>query len=565
MFVAPNALGNVTITATSVADPTGSASATLAVTDLTGVTTYHNDSSRDGANTHEFALTTSSVNPATFGKLFSCPVDGAIYAQPLWVANLMIGTTKHNVIVIATQHESVYAFDADAIPCSTLWHANLLDNSHGGTASESSVPSAAGGLVGSGYGDIAPEVGITGTPVIDPVSANLYVVSKSVIPGTTPAFFQRLHALDLTSGAEKPSGPKTIGAAVPGTGYDASGGNITFNPQTQNVRAGLALVNGIIYICWASHEDKDFYHGWVIAFSASNLSQLNVFNGTANGNKGGIWMAGGAPAADAANNLYLITGNGDYDGAFDYGDSILKLSSSLALVDSFTPSVQLTLDQQDLDLGAGGAAILVDLPNAPAGFQHLLVGGGKGPGLNGEVYLANRDQLGHYNVNDSGIVQEFPLGNPVLATPAFWQNKLYLAGAGGHLAAFTIDPALGQFSNPASPNQSAAIYNFPGATPSISASGTTNGIVWALDNSQYCTQQSPGCGPAVLHAYDATSLTTELWNSSQGAGNTAGNAVKFTVPTVANGKVYIGTRGNDTGTGTSSILGELDVYGLLPN
>jgi len=279
-FVAPNLVGNVTVTATSVADATKSASAMLAVTDLNGVTTYHNDLSRDGANTHEFALTTSSVTPVTFGKLFSCTVDGAIYAQPLWVANLPIGATKHNVIVAATQHESVYAFDADASPCSTLWHANLVDAAHGGTAGEGSVPSAPGGLVGSGFGDIVPEVGITGTPVIDPSTNTLYVVSKSVIP-SGPTFFQRLHALDLKTGAEKFSGPVLIAASVAGTAPDAnSSGQIPFDPQNHNQRAGLALVNGVVYIAWASHEDHDQYHGWIMGYNASTLAQTTVLNVT---------------------------------------------------------------------------------------------------------------------------------------------------------------------------------------------------------------------------------------------------------------------------------------------
>jgi chitodextrinase len=579
-FIAPNAVGNVTITATSVADATKSVSATLAVTDLTGVTTYHNDLSRDGANTHEFALTTSTVRPATFGKLFSCPVDGAIYAQPLWVANLTVGTTQHNVIVVATQHESVYAFDADASPCSTLWHANLVDAAHGGTAGEGSVPSAPGGLVGSGFGDIVPEVGITGTPVIDPTTNILYVVSKSVIRAATPSFFQRLHGLDLTNGAEKLNGnkPVTISGSVPGTALDAnSSGQIPFDPQNENQRAGLTLVNGVVYIAWGSHEDRDQYHGWIIGYNASTLAQIPgaVFNTTPNAistfsyARGGIWMAGGAPAADASNNLYLITGNGTYDGITNFSDSVLKVStgSGLALTDWFTPSDQSVLDGNDLDLGSGGAAVLVDQAAGPV--KHLLIGGGKhGSGSDGQIYVLNRDLMGQFTSADSGVVQMFPLNFNIFATPVFWHNNLYVAGVGGSLTAFSFNPATGQF-NPAPTSQSPTAYGFPGATPSVSSNGSTNGIVWAIDSSNYCTLQSRGCGPAVLHAYDATSLATELWNSSQRAGDVAGIAVKFTVPTVANGKTYIGTRGNDCGptcaVPTPAITGELDVYGLLPN
>jgi hypothetical protein len=575
-YVAPNAAGNVSVTATSLADATKSASATIAITDLTGVTTYHNDLSRDGANTHEFALTTSSVKGGTFGKLFSCPVDGAIYAQPLWVANLTINSVKHNVAIVATQHESVYAFDADAGSCSTLWHVSLVDNSHGGVAAEVSVPAGPGGLVGSGFGDIAPEVGVTGTPVIDASTNTLYVVSKSVITAG-PTFFQRLHALDLATGSEKLGGPTPISASVNGTAPDAVAGKVSFDPQNQHQRAGLALVNGIVYIAWASHEDHDQYHGWIMGYNASTLGQIPgaVFNTTPNTistfaySRGGIWMAGGAPAADASNNLYLITGNGTYDGIANFSDSILKFStaSGLALTDWFTPSDQSTLDSFDLDLGSGGAVVLVDQTIAP---KHLLIGGGKhGSGSDGQIYVLNRDLMGQFTITDGGIVQKFPLNVSIFATPAFWQNNLYVAGAGGAVTAFSFNPATGQF-NPTPSSQSASSYGFPGATPSVSSNGSANGIVWAIDNSKYCTPQSPACGPAVLHAYNATNLATELWNSSQGAGNTAGNAVKFTVPTVANGKVYIGTRGNDCGPTCAvppvqTIPGELDVYGLLPN
>jgi hypothetical protein len=579
-FVAPNAAGNVTITATSAADATKNASATLAVTDLTGVTTYHNDLARDGVNSHEFALTPSNVRTATFGKLFSYSVDGAIYAQPLWVANLTIGGAKRNVVIVATQHDSVYAFDADN-PVA-LWHANLLDSNHGGTAGETSVPSGpsgSGSLVGSGFGDIAPEVGVTGTPVIDPSTNTLYVMSKSVIPAATPSFFQRLHALDLKTGAEKFSGPVPISASVPGTAPDANpSGQIPFDPQNHNQRAGLALVNGVVYIAWASHEDHDQYHGWIMGYSASTLAQAPgaVFNTTPNAvatfsySRGGIWMSGGAPAADSSNNLYLITGNGTYDGSTNFSDSVLKFSTAtgLTLTDWFTPSDQSVLDMNDLDLGSGGAALLVDQTTGPV--RHLLIGGGKhGSGSDGQIYVLNRDLMGQFTNTDGGVVQKFALNSTIFATPVFWQNTLYVAGAGTSLTAFSFNPAVGQFNGSPS-SQSASSYGFPGATPAVSSNASANGIVWAIDSSKYCTTQSPACGPAVLHAYDATNLATELWNSSQGAVNGAGNAVKFTVPTIANGKVYIGTRGNDCGPGCSvpaiaTIPGELDVYGLLPN
>jgi chitodextrinase len=560
-YVAPSSAGNVSVTATSVADSSKRASATLAVTDLTGVTTYHNDLSRDGANTHEFALTTSNVKTATFGKRFSCTVDGAIYAQPLWVANLTVGGAKHNVVIVATMHESVYAFDADASPCSTLWHVNLVDIAHGGTAGETSVPSGhIGGLVGNGFGDIESEVGITGTPVIDPATSTLYVVSKSVNAATQ--FFQRLHALDMTTGNEKLNSnkPVLISASVPGNAPDASpSGQVAFDPLNEHQRPGLALVNGVVYVAWAAHEDHDPYHGWVIGCNASTLAQVPnaVFNttpNTVNGAtyaRGGIWMGGGAPAADASNNLYFITGNGTYDGLNNFGDSILRLSTAggLAATDWFTPNDQAILDQNDTDLGSGASTILVDLPLAPV--HQLLIGGGK----EGTLYLLDRTNLGHFTPTNSGVVQSFPASNGIFATPAFWQNKLYYAADGDTLKLFTLDPTLGLFTpiaGPSASSHSSNSFGFPGSTPSVSAAGTVSGIVWALDNSQYGFPAGSN-GAAVLHAYDATNLNTELWNSSQVVGDKAGNAVKFTVPTVANGKVYIGTRT------------ELDVYGLKPN
>jgi hypothetical protein len=575
-YTAPSVAGVYTITATSVSNTAISASLLVAVTDLSGVLTYHNNLSRDGTNTHEFALTSSIVTTATFGKLFSCTTDGAIYAQPLWIPQISIASVKHNVVVVATQHESLYAFDADTAPCTTLWHANLIDSTHGGTSGETSVPSGVGGLVGSGLGDITPEVGVTGTPVIDPTTQTLYVVSKSVIP-SGPTFFQRLHAIDLTTGNEKFSGPVTISASVPGTADGST--TVTFNPRQENQRPGLALVNGVVYIAWASHEDKDPYHGWVIGYTASTLVQAPnaVFNSTPNFNaafgysRGGIWMSGGAPAADSSGNLYLLTGNGAFDAntnGGNYGDSTLKLStaSGLSVADWFTPMDQRTLDLGDQDHGAGGAAILVDQPSAT--YPHLVIGGGKA----GVLFLMNRDNLGHFSSSTNNVLQQLVVGPNIYATAAFWNNSLYIAaatdgGSGGPLKHYSFNTTTEQF---AATSQTSLVYNFPGPTPSLSSNGSAQGIVWALDNSKYCTPgNNSGCGSAVLHAYDATSLATELWNSTQAAGNRdqAGNAVKFTVPTVANGRVYIGTRGNNVGgTGSSTTVpGELDVYGLLPN
>jgi len=330
----------------------------------------------------------------------------------------------------------------------------------------------------------------------------------------------------------------------------------------QNQRPALALANGVVYIAWASHEDTGPYYGWVMGFNAATLAQTAVLNVTPNVGYGGIWMGGGGPSVDSGNNLYLITGNGIFDVTNktapnnDYGDSFLKLTSGLSVSQYFTPSDQANDNASDADFGSGGSAILVDQPAGPV--QHLVIGGGK----DGYLYLLNRDAMG--GLGDANAWQRFNFGSPIFATGAFWNDTFYMAGVSGHLQAFSFNTTTGQF-NTANVLQSAETYGFPGSTPSVSASGTTNGIVWALDNSNYCTNQSPGCGPAVLHAYNASNLATELWNSTMGTGNEAGNAVKFTVPTVANGKVYVGTRGNNTGGSTTSttVPGELEVYGLL--
>jgi hypothetical protein len=332
-------------------------------------------------------------------------------------------------------------------------------------------------------------------------------------------------------------------------------------------------VNGKVYIAWASHCDIGPYQGWLFSYSASDLTVApSVFTSAPHAPtsvESGIWMAGGAPAADTSNNVYLITGNGTFDANSttspndDYGDSILRLSttSGISVADYFTPSNFASLQTSDQDLGSGGAAILLD---QTTGVQHLLIGGGKG----GILFLLNRDNMGHNTSNNSGAVQQITTGAGSFSTPVFWQNRLYFVGAGSSVQSFTFNPTTSQFTTPAT-SQSADGFGFPGATPSLSASGSaTNGIVWALNNQSYCTAQSGSCGPTILRAYDATNVATELWTSSGSVGDKAGNAVKFTVPTVANGKVYIGTRGNDcrtTCTTTPTTPGEIDVYGLKPN
>src|ERR1035438_3840212 len=542
LYTPPAAGGTHNVTATSVALSTSSASVSVAVSDLAGVFTYHNDVSRDGADTQEYALTAATVGTATFGKLFSCAVDGAVYAQPLWVPGLTIGGGSHNVLFVATQHDSLYAFDADATPCVTYWQAKLLDTLHGGTANETPI---IWNDVGNCFGDIYPQVGVTGTPVIDPGTNTIYLVSSSEVgtvggncsyaPGT---FFRRLHALDLATGSEKFNGPVSITASVPGVGD--GGTTVNFDPQKHHQRSGLALAGGTVYVPWSAHEDATPYHGWLMGYSASDLSQApSVFNTTPNGGLGGIWAAGGAPAIDSGGDVYLSTGNGIFDANSttspftDYGDSILRLHPdrkstlnglNLSLAGWFTPYDQATLAQYDADLGSGAVVLLPDQTSGP---EHLLAQLGK----EGVVYLIDRDNMGQFNPTDnSQILQSFSgTSGGFWGAPAFWQNGLYFAGAYDFLKVYSFDPSTGLFNTTAS-SQSGNAFSFPDATPSISSQGASSGIVWAIDASLY-GYASPNAagglncyavpvpsactGPAVLHAYDATNLATEYWNSTQ--------------------------------------------------
>jgi hypothetical protein len=574
-LTAPQSAGVYTVTATSVTNPKVSASIQIGVTDLAGVYTYHDDLARDGANQQEYALTPGNVNSSSFGKLFSCTVDGAVYAQPLWVANLTVNGAVHNVVFVATEHDSLFAFDADASPCEQLWQVSLIDTSHGGTGDETTVPAGpSGNLVGKGDGDLTPEAGITGTPVIDPTTDTLYVVTASMNAAGT-SFYQRLHAINVATGAEQPGSPVQIAASFPGT--SAGGTTASFNSQTENQRAGLTLFDGTVYVAWGSHEDGPPYSGWLMGYTynGSSFTQTYVLDAGPNTGQVGIWMSGSAPAADEQGRLYVLTGNGGFDATSstapnnDYGDSLLQLSPSLQVLGYFTPSDQQSDDMYNNDFGSGGAAILADLP-AGSPVTHLVIGGGK----DGNLYVLNRDALGGYG--DSNAWQEISIGTEGsldAATPgviftvgAIWNDIYYLAGVDEPLQAYQLDPSTAQLSLASTATTPSGGYGYPGSTPSISASGSQNGVVWVLDDSQYCTPASPGCGPAVLHAYEATNVATELWNSAESSSDQAGNAVKFTVPTIANGKVYIGTRGNNTGGayGSTSASGELDVYGLKP-
>jgi hypothetical protein len=496
------------------------------------VLTYHNDNARTGQNLQEQALTPGNVNVSQFGRLFSLPVDGYLYAQPLYVPNVSIGGRLHNVVYVATEHDSVYAFDADSSSSTPLWHTSFIDPVAGVTTVPSDDVSC---------DDLVPEIGITGTPVIDATAGILYVAAKTKENGS---YVFRIHALAIASGAEAIA-PVEIQATVAGTGDGNDGnGHVAFDPLWAHQRAALLLSNGALYVAFASHCDNGPYHGWVLAYSASTLNLLAAFNATPDGNTGGIWQSGGAPAADAAGNVYVITGNGTFDadvGGSDLGDSFIKLNGgTLATSDYFTPYNQATLAAADVDLGSGGPLLL---PDQAVGPPHLMLSAGK----EGTIYVLDRDTMGHFHSgDDSQIVQSMAneLGS-LFGTPAYFNNAIYFATGSYGLRAFALSNGqislLGQ-------GQPTVPYGFPGATPVISANGSADGIVWTLQTDQYDTS-----GPAVLHAYTAADVSVELYNSGQNSTrDDPGPAVKFTVPTVANGKVFVGTQN------------QLSVYGLLP-
>jgi hypothetical protein len=511
-------------------------------TSYTGTFTYHNHNARTGENLNETVLTWANVNQAQFGKKFSYPLDGIAYASPLYVANVSIfGQGVHNVVYVATEHDSVYAFDADGLSPNLFWKMSFIDPAAGVTT----VPAADTGECC----DIAPEIGITGTPVIDQATGTLYVVAKTkeVVGGTT-TYVQRLHALDITTGAEKFGGPMVIQAIVPGTGDGNDGhGNVPFNALRENQRPALLLSHGVVYIGFASHGDNPPYHGWVLGYDAHTLQQVMAYNDTPNGSDGGIWQSGGGLAADSAGNIFFVTGNGTFDantGGVDYGDSVEKISPSGSVLDYFAPHDQATFLAGDLDLGSCDALLL---PDQAGSHPHLLVTAGK----NGTIYLIDRDNMGHFNLNDdSQIVQSLPniFPNPGgilggnFSVPVYFNGFVYFSPVAGTIQAFQLSNGLLSI---APTSQSVATYAFPGGMLAISANGTTNGILWAVQRVNATT-------PGVLHAYKATDLGVELYNSDQASGSrdTLDIAAKFNIPLVANGKVYVAS------------VSQLTVYGL---
>ena len=525
------------------------------------VLTQHYDIARTGANTSETILTPANVNTSQFGKLFSYPVDGYVYAQPLYVPGVTMGAgtpqagTKHNVVFVATENDSVYAFDADsnspAANASPLWRVTLLDAAHG------AAPGARVMLSSdiTNQGDIVPVVGITSTPVIDPATGTLYVVGKTKENNT---YVQRLHALSITNGAEKFGGPVKLQASVQGTGTGSVGGTLNFDPYWQHQRPGLLLLHGIVYIGFGAHEDLGPWHGWILAYNAATLLRTGVWCSTPNGSDGGIWAAGTGLAADVPDptghpfgRLFASTGNGSFNAAANYknfGDSVLRLdlangaptmttASGTTVGDAFTPLDQAWLDNQDLDQGSGGTMVL---PSAASGSQRLLVQAGK----TGRIYVVNRDSMGGYHPTNKVDPQQKASVTTVYSAPAYWNGRVYFWASGDHLRAYSF--ANGVMSS-TSTSASAAVSNFPGSTPTISSNANANGIVWNILSQNYASK-----GHATLDAHDASNVAKFLYSSDQNlTRDNPGAAVKFTVPTVANGKVYVGTET------------QLSVYGLL--
>jgi hypothetical protein len=463
---------------------------------------------------------------SSFGKIGFFPVDGKVDAQPLYLSGVSIpGQGTHNVLYVATEHDSVYGFDADT--GAVLWRVSLLGS--GETTSD-----------GRGCSQVVPEIGITSTPVIDRLQGPngvIYVVAMS--RNASGTYFQRLHALDVTSGAELFGGPNNVQATFPGTGAGSSRGTLSFDPKQYEERAGLLLLNGMIITAWTSHCDIDPYTGWIMSYNAATLAQTSVLNVTPNGSRGAFWMAGAGPAADSSGNIYLLDGNGTFDTTLDingfprlgnFGNAFLKVStaSGLAVNDYFATFDTVQQSNADQDLGSGGTLVLPDLVDSTGQVRRLAVGAGK----DAHIYVVDRGSMGKWKVSSNQIYQEITgaLGGGVFSMPAYFDGTVYYGAAGDTLKAFSITNAR-LSSSPAS--RSARTFNYPGTTPGISAAGTAHGILWAVENAN----------PAVLHAYDARDLSRELYNSNQAAAgrDAFGPGNKFITPTIVNGRVYVGT------------------------
>jgi hypothetical protein len=505
----------------------------------TNVLTYHNDYFHTGQNLSETILTQLNVNVSTFGLRFVMPGDGKIEGQPLYVARLTIpGNGVHNVVFVATEHDTVYAYDADQSG-EPLWRVSMLPA--GETPSDT-----------LGCSQVEPEIGVTATPIIDLAAGShgtIYLVAMS--KDSAGGYHQRLHALDLTSGEEEFNGPVEISAVFPGGGDNSRNGLVHFDPMMYKERAALVISKGVVYTSWTSHCDARPYTGWLIGYDQYSLAQVLVYNFAPNGEGGTIWGAGAGPAIDADGNLFFQTANGTFDrqldgGNFpaggDYGNSFVKLSvkeRKPAVLDYWTMHNSIEESDADVDLGSGGIMLLPDLVDANGTVRHL----GTGAGKDGNVYMFNRDNLGKFNGSgDVTLYQELPnaLANAQFAVPAWFNGNIYFGAIGDHIRAFTVSSAR---LSTAPPVMTQASFGYPGASPSISANGTNNPILWAFENTD----------PVVLHAYDANDLSRELYNSRQAGGrDAAGAGAKWIPPTIADGKVFVPTT-----TGVA-------VFGLLP-
>jgi hypothetical protein len=500
------------------------------------ITASQYDNQRTGATLSEHTLTPQNVNPKTFGKLGAFKVDGAVYAQPLFLPALDIpGKGRHDVLFLATEHDSVYAFDADRPADPPLWHVSFLDKARNITtvpARDTQCPF------------IQPEVGVTSTPVLDLKTGTLYVLARTKVDHTLSVseYFQHLHALAITTGVEKFGGPKLISASAPGKGEGSFKGQVPFDPLRENPRASLLLVSNTVILTWASSCDIGPYHGWVMAYDAQSLVQKAVLNVTPDGDEGGIWAADTGPAADSAGHIYVPTGNGTFNaasGGHDYGDSVLKLAlegSSFSIRDYFTPHDQNRLSDDDADLGSSGPTLL---PDQPGPHPHLLVQPTKGS----EIYVIDRDHMGKFQPTTDAILQSVSMAGGGYGAMAYWNQHLYFACENDSLRDYAV-----QNGKLILNTSSRIAFQNPGATPSVSANGTSNAIVWAVATRTWNGRDTH----AVLYAFDATDIRSPIYSSEDNSQrDRAAFATRFVIPVVANGRVYFAARG------------EVEVYGLL--
>jgi hypothetical protein len=541
-------VGTHSITAVSMANKTVSGAATAYLVAYAGIYTNKNDNSRTGQDLQETVLTPQNVNVNTFGKLFSFPIDGQVQGQPLYVANVYIPTPLngtagyHNVVYFGTANDSVYAYDADGkVPAGPLWMDSFIDP-------PSVVP-----VPGSCVMVVQSIIGITPTAVIDPTTNTMYVEARTLEGQTTACsgnYVHRLHALDITTGAEKFGGPVVIQASVPGTGEGSSGGVLAFDPLHENSRPGMLLsqsaqdVNSVVYIATAGNQDLQPYHGWILGYDSQTLALKYVFCTTPNGKEGGIWQMGGGLAADANGNIFLSTGNGTFDNTTDFGLSVLELTpnnGALTLAGYYTPSNFSTLNGYDWDVTSGGVLLL---PQQPGNYPNLLVAGGK----EGTIYVVNRDSLGGYQAGSNNIVQ-YIVGaikpsvgrnqtNGMFNTPTYFQGNVYIFGEHDYPKMFTLNNGLLPTT---ATSTGTAVMSSP--DPIISANGSLNGILWMLEYAPSPT----------LWAYNPSDLTQEYYDTNQDAARdqVSPTPIIRVNPTVANGRVYV--------PANTSVL----VYGLL--